>query len=220
MYSQLLKEILLEDEYDEQQKKTLVNFCQDHYAGNNSELKIIDEFEQKYPEPSDIWWYTRECFLYRMVNKALRTQDIEVIMKMGFFIRGLHQHIEQFHSQQIYQRSLIVYRGQGMDQTEFEKIYSNKGGLLAFNSFLSTSIVRDVSSRFARVARDKSLSPNHPSLATIHHNMAYAFNHIHQIRKAIEHAKQAVDIGRRSLSSDHPLVQQYEQDLRELERQV
>jgi tetratricopeptide (TPR) repeat protein len=156
MYSQLLKEILLEDEYDEQQKKKLVDFCRPHYVENISELKKIDEFEQGYPHPSPIWWYTRECFLYRMLNKALRTQEIEEIIRLGFVVRDLHQHIEQLNSQQKHQQLFIVYRGQGMAQPEFNKINNSKGGLLAFNNFLSTSTDRQISLKFARRARDKS----------------------------------------------------------------
>ncbi|CAF4434233.1 unnamed protein product, partial [Adineta steineri] len=47
-----------------------------------------------------------------MLNKALRTQDIEIIIKMGFFIRDLHQQIELLHSATKNQGSLTVYRGQ------------------------------------------------------------------------------------------------------------
>jgi hypothetical protein len=100
MYSQLLKEILLEDKSTSLEKKQLVDFCRLHYAGNDEELKVIDEFEQKYPRPSVIWWYTRECFVYPMLNKALRTQDIDIIMKMGFVVRDLHRHLDQLHKQQ------------------------------------------------------------------------------------------------------------------------
>jgi tetratricopeptide (TPR) repeat protein len=88
-----------------------------------------------------------------MLNKALRTQDIEIIIKMGFFIRDLHQQIEQLHARQNHQGILIVYRGQGMMNVEFEKLFKCQGGLLSFNSFLSTSIDREISLKFARHAQ-------------------------------------------------------------------
>jgi hypothetical protein len=90
MYSQLLKEIPLALIQDDADKDELVNYCRQQCSNNDRELRIIDEFEEKYDLPSPIWWYTRECFTYSMLNKALRTQDIEVIVKMGFFVRGLH----------------------------------------------------------------------------------------------------------------------------------
>ncbi|CAF4091600.1 unnamed protein product, partial [Rotaria sp. Silwood2] len=98
MYSQLLKEILLEMEYDEKAKTEFIEFCQIQHVDNESSLHVIDEFERKYDRPSPIWWYTRDCFIYSMLNKALRTQDTEIIIKMGFFLRDLHRQIEQLHS--------------------------------------------------------------------------------------------------------------------------
>jgi tetratricopeptide (TPR) repeat protein len=156
MYSQLLKEILLENQSTPQEKKELVDFCRLHYTDNNQELVVIDEFERKYPRPSLIWWYTRECFLYPMLNKAPRTQDIQMIIKMGFVVRDLHRHIEQLHAEQNHQQSLTVYRGQAMSNAEFDKTKKSKGGLLAFNNFLSTSMDRSVSLNFARGSRDNS----------------------------------------------------------------
>ena len=79
MYSQLLKEILLQFPQDPTSKKELVDFCRQQYADSPGELKVIDEFERDYDRPSPIWWYTRESFTYSMLNKALRTQDIETV---------------------------------------------------------------------------------------------------------------------------------------------
>jgi tetratricopeptide (TPR) repeat protein len=152
MYSQLLKEILLEHEPDPEEKKQLVDFCRLHYAKNDAELAVITEFERDFPRPSAIWWYSRDCFVYPMLNKALRTQDVEVIMKMGFVVRDLHRHIELLHEQRKDQRPLILYRGQGMFEEEFDKINNSRGALLAFNNFLSTSTNRQVSYLFAESA--------------------------------------------------------------------
>ena len=136
-----------------------ITFCRTQYAGNKAELKVIDEFEQFYPrpsssedfddDPSPIWWYTRDCFIYSMLNKALRNQEIDIIIKMGFFISDMYQQIRQLHCASVKRESFIVYRGQGMLNTEFEKIKNNKGGLLSFNSFLSTSMDRNVALYFA-----------------------------------------------------------------------
>ena len=68
-----------------------------------------------------IWWYTYECFLNPMLNRALRMNDVDIIMKMGFFIGDLHRHIEklyneQFGNDQDWKHLLTVYRGQGLSQ--------------------------------------------------------------------------------------------------------
>ncbi|CAF1199439.1 unnamed protein product [Didymodactylos carnosus] len=116
MYTQILKEILLEIEYNEQSIKELAAYCRDHYLENPRELLIIDKFQREYHHQSPIWWYTYECFIYHMLNRALRTQEVDTIIKMGFFVRDLHRHIEQLHSEQFGDhlgRSFTVYRGQG-----------------------------------------------------------------------------------------------------------
>ncbi|CAF1050479.1 unnamed protein product [Rotaria sordida] len=84
-----------------------------------------------------------------MLNRSLRTQDIEVLLKMGFFINDLHQQITQLYNTQTNNRSpFVVYRGQGMLLNDFEKMKKSKGGLLSFNNFLSTSLDPDVSIEF------------------------------------------------------------------------
>ncbi|CAF3434182.1 unnamed protein product [Rotaria socialis] len=161
MYSQLLKEILVELKDEGNLKRQLIEFCRSQYVGNTTELKIIDEFKEMYEQHSPIWWYTRECFAYSMLNKALRTQDIEIIIKMSFFIRDLQVQLRQLHSASDNPYSLTVYRGQGMLQDEFERVQQSKGGLLSFNNFLSTSIDRRVSLQFAKMAQ------HNPDLAAI-----------------------------------------------------
>jgi len=150
MYSQLIKEILLDMDYDEKAKDELMEFCRIQYARNRYGLRIINEFERDYKHPSPIWWYTRDCFTYSMLNKALRTQDTEIIIKMGFFIRDLHEQIEELYSEMDKTHSLTVYHGQGMLNNEFEKLLKSKDGLLSFNNFLSTSTNRQISLNFAK----------------------------------------------------------------------
>jgi Tfp pilus assembly protein PilF len=88
-----------------------------------------------------------------MLNHALRLMDVDIIIKMGFFINDLHHHIEQLHSNQFNghqsDNSFTVYRGQGMSKTDFDQMTKTKGGLMSFNSFLSTSKDRAVPFAFA-----------------------------------------------------------------------
>ncbi|CAF1344164.1 unnamed protein product [Rotaria sordida] len=155
MYSRLLKEILLKMKYDENQKTKFIELCLTQQVENESAHRVIDEFERDYDGSSPIWWYTRDCFIYSMLNKALRTQDIEIIIKMSFFIRDLHQQIEQLHLRSDNRnRSIEVYRGQAMSNAEFDKMKNNKNGLLSFNSFLSTSFDSQIAFARADSTRD------------------------------------------------------------------
>lgn len=99
IYTLLLKEIILEINFnDEQEVKALAEYARQKYSDNDGELALIDEFRQKYPCVSEknnkpIWWYSRECFIYHMLNKALGTLQVETLLKMGIFFRDLHQNI-------------------------------------------------------------------------------------------------------------------------------
>ncbi|CAF1488531.1 unnamed protein product, partial [Adineta steineri] len=134
--------------------------CREVFTGNPTELQVINEFERDYRPQKAIWWYTRECFTYKMLNQALRMMDADIIINMGFFLRDVHQQIQQLHEQQVSsygRKPFVVYRGQGLMISDFEKLQKAKGGLMSFNNFLSTSKNDQVSLEFARRA---STEPN------------------------------------------------------------
>ncbi|CAF1099611.1 unnamed protein product [Adineta steineri] len=153
MYTQIFKEILLGMEHDHKQAiNTLTMYWSNLYSNNMIQLNIIDEFKRNYHPEKAILWYTREYFTYQMLNQALRTLDANIIINMGFFIRDLHQQINQLYEQQLpnYQdKPFVVYRGQGLKKTDFDKLKNTNGGLMSFNNFLSTSNDRGISFMYA-----------------------------------------------------------------------
>jgi tetratricopeptide (TPR) repeat protein len=152
MYSQLLKEIILNDDFpesDEETKYEMITYCRNVYKDDQDTLKILDQFEQNFFPELSIYWYTRECFLYKILNKALWTPQPDVLYKLRYFLRHLHQQIlSQSKSQRSGQPSMIVYRGQNMSASQIRKFKQNVGGFLSFNNFLSTSLQRDVGLSF------------------------------------------------------------------------
>ncbi|CAF1352040.1 unnamed protein product [Rotaria sordida] len=152
MYTQLLKEAFLEIEDDDATSiKELVDYCRLHNAASPATLEKLER-EYRHHPPS--WWYTGPFFIYSMLNHGLRLMNVDVIMKMGFFIRHLHKHIEKLHGEQQSNeptnRPFTVFRGQGLSMEDFNKMKQTKGGLMSFNNFLSTSRQRDISLDFAR----------------------------------------------------------------------
>ncbi|CAF4670107.1 unnamed protein product, partial [Rotaria sp. Silwood2] len=116
--------------------------------------------EREYRNHSPIWWYTAPYFIYSMLNCGLRLMNVDIILKMGFFIRHLHNHITELHREQ--QGSMPtkfqVFRGQGLPVEDFEKMKKTEGGLMSFNNFLSTSRSRKIS--FKRFARPATKNPS------------------------------------------------------------
>ncbi|CAF1401335.1 unnamed protein product [Adineta ricciae] len=153
MYTQILKEILLTIKFDEKHKSEFIKYCRELYFDNKSQLNHIQIFEEKYCSDKSIWWYTYQDFLYTMLNKGLRLMEVDVVIKMGFFLQDLHTQITALHSEQYggdkKSRSFRVFRGQSLSYENFDKLRKIQGGLLSFNNFLSTSSARSVSFAFA-----------------------------------------------------------------------
>ncbi len=151
MYFQLFKENLLTIEYNHDMEiQQLVNYCRPYYERDIEETRTIIDLEQNYREYTPIWWYTLESFIYKMLNHALRIFDIDILVKMGFFIRDLHEQIKQRHSElNVGKKRSTIYRGQGMFNAEFENLKKASGGLLSFNNFLSTSMHESTAKDFA-----------------------------------------------------------------------
>lgn len=57
--------------------------------------------------------YTRDIFIYRLVNHALRLQEIDIIWKFGYFIKDLYMQLERLYTETPSEkRARITYRGQ------------------------------------------------------------------------------------------------------------
>ncbi|CAF0751922.1 unnamed protein product [Adineta steineri] len=152
MYTQLFKEILLKMKHNSQNIKDFITYCRQNNSGSP---KNIDKFEKEYQAQSAIWWYTHPSFIYSMLNDGLRTLDADIIITMGFFLRDAHEQIQQLYEHQVstYERkSFVVYRGQGLLKSDFEKLQKTQGGLISFNNFLSTSKDKEVSIGYAVIA--------------------------------------------------------------------
>ncbi|CAF1481444.1 unnamed protein product [Adineta steineri] len=153
MYTQILKEILLTIDFEANHIKEFITYCREAFVENEYELHNIEKFERDYHDQRPIWWYTYQYFLYSMLNQALRQMDVDIIIRMGFFISDLHHDIQRLHSEQFNSeqsgKTFTVYRGQCLSKEDFTEMTKTKGGLLSFNNFLSTSTNYDVSLCFA-----------------------------------------------------------------------
>ncbi|CAF0972193.1 unnamed protein product [Adineta steineri] len=153
MYTQILKEILLTIDFEAEHIKEFITYCRKAFVENEYELQNIEKLERDYHDQTSIWWYTYQYFLYSMLNQALRSMDVDIIVRMGFFINDLHRDIQRLHSKQFDDhqsgKTFTLYRGQCLSKKDFIEMTKTKGGLLSFNNFLSTSRNRDVSLCFA-----------------------------------------------------------------------
>ncbi|CAF4773005.1 unnamed protein product [Rotaria sp. Silwood1] len=153
-------EILIAMKHDKRSIQEFVAYCRDSH-GNEFPKRDIEQFQQEYHEHSPIWWYTAPHFLYSVLERSLKTLDFEAIIKLGFFIRDLHEQLEKLHSKQFKKgkgKLLTVYRGQGLPQSDLQKLKSHVGSLFSFNHFLSASPDRLISIAYARQAAENQES--------------------------------------------------------------
>ncbi|CAF3927520.1 unnamed protein product, partial [Rotaria magnacalcarata] len=154
MYTQLFKKAFLKIEDDDTQSiKELVDCCR---LQNDIPVGHIDKIEREYRYRTPIWWYTAPFFLYSMLNRGFQLMNIDIILKMGSFIRHLHKDIENSRREQQWIKptkiAFQVFLGQGLSIENFDKMKQTTGGFMSFNNFLSTSRDRQVSFMYAHSA--------------------------------------------------------------------
>ncbi|CAF1404965.1 unnamed protein product [Adineta steineri] len=118
------------------EKQALITLCKQQYKNNPTELKIIEEFNKNYSSAQSIWWYTRQSFIYRLLNKTLRVNNIDLLYLFRFFIRDLEKELEKNK----FSLPIHVYRAQLMSIEEIEIFKKSIGNFISMNSFLSTSL--------------------------------------------------------------------------------
>ena len=157
LWFQIFKDTVMKMPYNDEAKRRMISVCQSYYYDNRKQLMLIDEFERSYRSDEAIQWYTRPAFLYRLVNKALRTEDVEQLDTFRFFIHDLriclareHKIIQEFTSK------LTVYRGTTLSLPELNKWAQNTKTLISTNGFLSTSRSRDVAEMFVRKSKKRT----------------------------------------------------------------
>ncbi|CAF0828725.1 unnamed protein product [Didymodactylos carnosus] len=144
LWFQLFIEVLLRMHHKSSAKTEMIAICKKYYQGNTDEEKLIQEFEQNYKPENSVWWYTKESCLYRILNKALRSQDFDMIFALRFFITDISTQLKKEHNRfirsTIHREPIIrVYRGQGISTDELNLMKDNIGEFISMNSFLSTS---------------------------------------------------------------------------------
>ncbi|CAF1192598.1 unnamed protein product [Rotaria sordida] len=120
VYSQIMVNVLIRMISSSTDRNELISICRKQYQGNQHELAILHEFEQNYLADKALWWYSRESFLYRILNKALRVRNIDLLYSFRFFIRDLRMQLEQNQ----WSSRVIVYRDQFMSKDEIEFLRS------------------------------------------------------------------------------------------------
>jgi hypothetical protein len=141
---QLLIDIILRLYRSDFARDEMLEMCRTKFASNPAELAKIDSFERTYIAKNAITWYTKDCFFYRLLNKSLQIENIELIVKLRYFIHDLHNQLAELQLNFLRslppgQPNLILYRGLTMTTSELDKFRQNETNFVSTNSFLSTT---------------------------------------------------------------------------------
>ena len=133
----------------------MLRTCRQYYRDKPQICKDINDFELNYHIDDCISWYTKETFVYKLINKALRTEDIEQLYLFRYYISDLSKQLA--HKYELIkngvEKKFRLYRGTPTTIQEFERLKANIGKLFAVNSYWSTSRNRSSALTFAKPFR-------------------------------------------------------------------
>ena len=138
-------------------RRELISRLRDQMSENTVQLRMIDEFERKYVPEKVIWWYTRDSFFYRMLNKKLRENDINEIILWRSYIQDLDRSLRQLRFKQRNFNQITLYRYQRIYMNDLHKFQQNVGKLVSASSFLSATLNEDIAMMFGQSSLDGSL---------------------------------------------------------------
>ncbi|CAM4886133.1 unnamed protein product [Rotaria socialis] len=143
-YCQLLKETILCHDDESDLRKDMLTFCRTHYTHNQDEVHVINEYEKSFIDTHSIQWYTRHCFLTKILSRAFRTQEIDLLFKMRYFIQCLHKQIQSIAIKE----PITAYAILDVEQEIMQKFLGNINGLVLFRSFLPATFARPTSTEY------------------------------------------------------------------------
>ncbi|CAF4259433.1 unnamed protein product, partial [Adineta steineri] len=154
LWFQLFIEVLLRMHHKVSDRQEMISVCKRQYANDTEALQMIDEFEKNYSLDKVIWWYTRDTCFYRIINKALRMQDFDMLFIFRTFVTDIAKQIQEgyeyFIRTNVSRSKILVYRGQMISMAELHLMQKNINGFLSMNSFLSTSRDRSIALTFTQ----------------------------------------------------------------------
>ena len=117
-------------------KEVFIDLSKKIYKTDPVEMKNISDFEKTYTTQVALQWYSRDSFLSRLLNKALRTQNIDILFYLRFFIDDIRTQLKTIKQNE----STKVYRSQWMTANELKTLQDARGKFISINSFLSAHL--------------------------------------------------------------------------------
>jgi hypothetical protein len=158
--------ILVQVSYNCQELSDMWITCRKIYQDDAIQLDRIDELEKTYESSQALKYYTKSPALFRAVNQACGTENMQQIFNFRVFISDLNNNLREIDKQQqeggMKSSIKYVYRGKRLSGSVLQKLIDHEGGLISMNSFLSTTLDVDVALAYA--CPDTNKNENSPVL--------------------------------------------------------
>ena len=122
----------------------LIAMCLEQINGDPHELRFLQELRDAYVPDRALWWYLRECFLYKMLNYSLESEDLRNLFLFRRILRDIEQQIQQHRSSS----PVHVYRSQLMPLELLDRWVSSVGQCVTVSSFLSATLNHEIALTF------------------------------------------------------------------------
>ncbi|CAF4157082.1 unnamed protein product [Adineta steineri] len=152
IWFQLFKQLIIQFDNDPFSWHDLINQLHRRCFGNESQFRHIETFKQDYCSAKAIYWYSKsDLQLYRIINRALRTEDPIELFNYRLFIRDMSKQIHTLWKKEKRTSSVIVYRGSREMKIVLRRLRENIGNVIALNGFLSCSKSRHIAELFGGI---------------------------------------------------------------------
>ncbi|CAF1184226.1 unnamed protein product [Didymodactylos carnosus] len=123
------------------------------YSDNQVTLADIADFENTYQPYAVLQWYTRNSFLSRSINHALRSSNVDAMFKLRYVLTDLYDQLNGSHKakRSSFQKRKVetFYRGQLMSSKEFDCFNELRDSIISINTFLSTTTSMQIALMYA-----------------------------------------------------------------------
>jgi hypothetical protein len=136
----ILLELLQQTPCTEAEKRDFVNFCLTK-CRDEIDREDIDKYANAYLEYKAIRWYSGETLIPRTINRTLREENFNSIIRIHYFIHDLYSELYQLYrlQQPCLFSGIQLFRGKVLTRNELERLRKSVGRYVVTNSFVSTS---------------------------------------------------------------------------------
>jgi hypothetical protein len=156
LYYRMYKQILLNTDQcseEDNAKSELITLCRKRYPTEYADH--IQDFENNYQPNDAVQWYTKDSFIYRLINRALRTQDLECLFVLRFYIRDLSRCLLEYWKTWRNEFKLghfvHLYRGQIVQHSIRCELEQSQGKIVSINGYWSTSLNEQIAKIYSSI---------------------------------------------------------------------